>query len=133
MTACPFCEGQPRVLDENELAHTTYALAPYHKYHLLVIPKRHVVGILDVTPEERAAIDALVVRAVQTLDTLKQDHISVLVRDGRADGFSKSVDHLHYHVVPKIRLGDVDHLGNDREVISGEEEVALMGELETLF
>lgn len=120
ITGCPFCDVTEGVFVENEHAYLTYAKAPYHEDHLLVIPKRHVLRILELEPYEQTAIDELVREALRALDIIGEGHYSVLVRDGKADGNNKSVDHLHFHVVPGVRLGDLDHQGNEREVLNDE-------------
>ncbi len=59
LKTCPFCELSQRILLENNSAYLTYSLAPYHPDHLLVVPKRHVEHILDLTDDEIKDIDAL--------------------------------------------------------------------------
>ncbi|MEK7089381.1 MAG: hypothetical protein AAB920_01025, partial [Patescibacteria group bacterium] len=57
---CPFCESKDRIIKENKLAYLTYSLAPYHKHHMLAIPKRHDHAILDIKKNEMEDILALV-------------------------------------------------------------------------
>jgi diadenosine tetraphosphate (Ap4A) HIT family hydrolase len=95
------------------------AYAPYHDHHLLIIPKRHVQTIHDLTNEEVLEIFALHKVAFDLMDKLKYTNYSMLVRYGADSG--RSVQHLHYHVIPNIRLGDLDHDGNTRRVLSDEE------------
>jgi len=120
ISGCPFCGVSQGIFAENEHAFLTYAKAPYHEDHLLVIPKRHVIRILDLELYEQNAIDELIREALRALDTLGEGHYSVLARDGKADGGNKSIDHLHFHVVPEVRLGDLDHQGREREVLTDE-------------
>jgi diadenosine tetraphosphate (Ap4A) HIT family hydrolase len=115
---CPFCGQSQEIFVENEHAYLTYAKAPYHEDHLLVIPKRHVVRILELEPYEQTAIDTLIREALRGLDILGEGHYSVLARDGKADGENKSIDHLHFHIVPEVRLGDLDHQGREREILT---------------
>lgn len=133
MTGCPFCMPTPRAILENNHAYLTYSKAPYHEDHLLVIPKRHIMGILDLTPDEQSAIDTLVRTALRVLTQLGDRQCSVLVRDGKADGLNKSVDHLHFHVVPEVRLGDLDHVGHEREILTDEEIIAVTEKFSKLF
>ena len=124
---CAFCDNDRVVLCDNDRAKLLYALAPYHKHHLLVVPKRHLELLEELGAEEQEAIDQLIDDAVILLRKLKYNNFSILVRDGMEAG--KSVPHLHYHVIPDIRLGDVDHLGALRRVLDPEEEAALLKEL----
>jgi ATP adenylyltransferase len=117
---CPFCNARKdEIIAENEQAFITFALAPYHQDHMLVVPKRHVEKILDVTEKEEDAIYALVRKATKMLHKLGYTDISVLVRDG--DDSMKTVNHLHYNIIPDTRLGDIDHQGKKRTVMSAEQ------------
>ena len=128
---CPFCSTGDRRIAENERAYLTYALAPYHPDHLLVIPKRHIVDILEVSDEEERDIYALMRTAVELLHAAGYENVSVLVRDG--DGSMKSVSHLHYNVIPNTRLGDIDHLGRKRTLLSVEEQGAVVEKMGKLL
>jgi diadenosine tetraphosphate (Ap4A) HIT family hydrolase len=57
---CPFCVPQDRMLAENALGYLTYALAPYHRHHLLVIPKRHTLHFLELSKEEGDEVNGLI-------------------------------------------------------------------------
>ncbi len=118
--SCPFCKPHEKdILESNESAYLTYALAPYHKDHLLVISKRHITEILDLTDKEVCDIYQLNKAAIIILKKLGYKDISVLVRDG--DHTMKTVKHLHYNIIPNTRLGDIDHIGEDREILTPKE------------
>lgn len=125
--SCPFCADDQRKLSQTEHASLTYALAPYHPHHMLVVPKRHVLHFLDLTPQECIEIDTLVRSAFEALAHLGYENITALVREGEGSG--KSVPHAHYHVIPNIRIGDIDHQGNERSVLSKEEIDSTFAEL----
>ncbi|MFA6463511.1 MAG: HIT domain-containing protein [Candidatus Paceibacterota bacterium] len=117
---CPFCKPKENdILKSNKSAYLTYALAPYHKDHLLVISKRHITEILDLTDEEVCDIYELNKEALIILKKLGYKDISVLIRDG--DNTMKTVDHLHYNIIPNTRLGDIDHVGVGRVILTPEE------------
>jgi diadenosine tetraphosphate (Ap4A) HIT family hydrolase len=130
LTVCPFCVGiEPRILIENEGAILTYSLAPYHKYHLLVIPKRHIERIKDLTWDEDVCIMALVVAGIKALSNIGHDDCSVMVRDGQALG--KSVKHhLHYHIIPGGQIIDISNNEKVRKLLDNDEERILKKELE---
>ena len=116
---CPFCDPKNRKISESETAFLTYSKAPYHEHHLLVIPKRHIVRVRELTAREKTDVDDLVDSAIRALENLGMRNISVLVRDGQVNSTgNKSVDHLHYHVVPEVRIGDVDSKGKERAMLS---------------
>ena len=51
---CPFCHTRPkRIFKKNKNSYLTYSLAPYHKHHLLVIPKRHVTSLLKLKTRDQ--------------------------------------------------------------------------------
>lgn len=116
---CPFCDGRQPMLIEQAHAYLTYALAPYHSHHMLVIPKRHVLPFLDLSQDEQNAITMLIRSGFAALKHLGYDNITVLVREG--DDSGKSIAHLHYHLIPNIRIGDVDHSGHERSVLTPKE------------
>ena len=64
---------------------------------------------------------------MKLLHKLKHKNISVLVRDG--DHSEKSVAHLHYHLIPNHRVGDIDAAGNKRRVMTEKEIKKTLGDL----
>ena len=107
---CPFCEDiAHRIVFENELAVAIRDAMPASLLHTLVIPKRHVVTALGLTPEEAAACHELVQRVCA--DIRQRDEavsgFNIGANAGRHAG--QSVFHCHYHVIPR-RPGDS---GND--------------------
>lgn len=119
LTVCPFCDCSDRIIAREPHAFLTYARAPYHPDHLLIVPVRHIEHLSDISVAEREDIDKLIDRAIMLEKRLGYANYSVLVRDGSDIG--KSIPHLHYHVIPQIRIGDLDHAGNPRQVLSEEE------------
>jgi histidine triad (HIT) family protein len=102
----------------------TDSLAPGHT---LVIPRRHCGSILDVDPFDLNAVMALV-RKVSTamLTSLGASGVNILNANGSEAG--QSVNHLHFHVVPRWHDDGADmwpatlvgHVtdGNHRELLS---------------
>lgn len=129
---CPFCYNiKHAILIENEEAFLTYAMAPYHKYHLLVVPKRHVENIKDLTWQEDVGIMALIVTGIKALDKLGHNDCTVLVRDGQTKG--KSVKHhLHYHIIPGGEFHDVSLNCDVRKILSDRDEKSLRKELKSI-
>jgi len=115
--ACPFCNlPQERVLLETGTTLAFLDAYPLTEGHALVIPKRHVASIFDLSPEELAALWAQVA-AVRNLLAKKYspDGFSVGLNDGPAAG--QTVHHAHIHIIPR-HAGDVpDPRGGVRWVI----------------
>ena len=104
-TDCPFCQlEQRRVVLENDFAAAFPDGFPIAEGHTLVVPKRHVASLFDLTPEEQAAVWSLVAQVRDGLMAeLKPDGFNVGLNDGPAAG--QTVMHAHVHVIPR-RLGD---------------------------
>ena len=132
ITKCPFCDGNKRrILIENDGAFLTYALAPYHKYHLLAIPKHHVESVKDLTWDENVCVMALITTAIKALDKIGYNNCTIVMRDGQALG--KSVSHVHYNIIPGGEIGDVSINAEVRKLLSKNEEKSLIIELEKIL
>jgi ATP adenylyltransferase len=106
---CVFCDvlagsdddGVERILRRDDLAFVTLAKYPYNPGHLLVLPVRHVAELEDLTPDESAAVDALLVRSVRALRAESEPHgFNIGLNLGRVAG-AGIPGHLHWHVVPR--------------------------------
>lgn len=116
-TLCPFCHLEPsRILLGNDFAVAFKDAFPLSEGHALVLPKRHVVSLFDLSEEEQAALWKLVAVVRAKLRTLlRPDGFNIGVNDGAAAG--QTVMHAHIHVVPR-RWGDVaDPRGGVRWII----------------
>ncbi|MBM4070792.1 MAG: HIT family protein [Planctomycetes bacterium] len=104
---CPFCRlEQPRILLENDFAVAVPDGFPIADGHTLVVPKRHVTSVFDLTDEEQAAVWNLVAQVrTKLMAELTPDGFNVGLNDGAAAG--QTVMHAHVHVIPR-RLGDSD-------------------------
>lgn len=115
MTGCPFCVAHGReVIFENDHAYLTYALAPYHADHLLVVPKRHIDNLLDLRHVEIEDLERLERKGIVILRQLGYKNIALLAREGTV---GKSVPHIHYHLIPNTNIGDTEHVGVNRDML----------------
>ncbi len=128
--ACPFCRLSNQVIVTSKLSFLTYAVAPYTDGHLLVIPKRHVDSFLALTQSEHLDIEQLLEKGVAIVKHLGYSNYSILVRNG--DNHQKSVKHLHYHIIPNHRIGDLDATGQPRAVLTKIAELALIKTLKVV-
>ena len=125
---CPFDTPiEQIVLAQNDTAFLTYALAPYNADHWLVIPKRHVQNLTDLSHQERDDVDSLLSRGLKALNALGHQGVSLLLRQG--EGTGKTVQHLHYHLIPDTHVGDLDHNPDNRPTLDDvqQKEVAARG------
>jgi superfamily II DNA or RNA helicase/diadenosine tetraphosphate (Ap4A) HIT family hydrolase len=103
----------------NALAFAIRDKYPVSPGHTLVVPRREVAMWFEATPEEQAALFALVaeVRARLDAEAPKPDGYNIGINVGEAAG--QTVHHLHVHVIPRYR-GDMDDpRGGVRHVIPG--------------
>ncbi len=106
-TDCPFCQLKPRrIMLENDFAAAFPDGFPIAEGHTLVVPKRHVASLFELSEEEQSAVWKLVAQVRDKLMTeQKPDGFNIGLNDGTAAG--QTVMHAHVHVIPR-RLGDAD-------------------------
>jgi diadenosine tetraphosphate (Ap4A) HIT family hydrolase len=103
---CPFC-GEPAIVVENELAFAHYDSYPVNAGHCLIITRRHFADYFQATPEERAAIWALVDEMKTIIDEkYNPDGYNIGVNIDETAG--QSVPHTHIHMIPRYK-GDVEN------------------------
>lgn len=107
--ACVFCAigGRPPddarnyVLARAEHCFAVLNLYPYNNGHLMVIPYRHVPGLLDLDDAEVADVMAMARRAQAVVaDALQPHGFNLGMNQGRAAG-AGIPDHLHVHLLPR--------------------------------
>jgi diadenosine tetraphosphate (Ap4A) HIT family hydrolase len=117
MSCCPFCSLDPEhKCMENEHSFAFPDAYPLADGHTLVVPRKHVSSIYELSADEQSAVWDLVAEVRQRLLTgLKPDGFNIGVNDGEAAG--QTVEHAHVHVIPR-RKGDVpDPRGGVRWII----------------
>ena len=118
MNDCVFCNlDESRIEIENDLALSFKDLYPVTDGHTLVIPKRKVQSIFDLTEEETAAMFELL--HLQKEDLKNKDSsitgFNIGINDGEDAG--QTIMHCHIHLIPR-RSGDMeDPRGGVRGVI----------------
>jgi diadenosine tetraphosphate (Ap4A) HIT family hydrolase len=114
--SCPFCDLGSRVVAENALAAALPDKEPASRGHTLVVPKRHCASFFDLTPEEVAACFALLSsERAKLVSELRPDGFNLGVNDGAAAG--QSIQHTHWHLIPRYRGDHPDPRGGVRHVI----------------
>jgi len=110
-TPCSFCEnfagrdpwhGRPAVVHEDDFTYVIIAPASLGGMpgHTLVIPRRHVETILDLTKQETVDLASMVRRAARAIDAaMDPDGILIVQRNGVTAG--QTVPHVHFHVIPR--------------------------------
>lgn len=105
--ACPLCERasqQPLLASRGRVVAFPDAY-PVSPGHALVVPRRHVVFLADLEPDELADLWLLGSELCRTLaGSLHADAFNLGINLGRAAG--QTIAHLHLHVIPRYE-GDV--------------------------
>lgn len=114
---CPFCNtSELNLVLENDLAVAFYDKYPVQKGHLLVVPKQHVQTYFDATPEQIAAIHALIQEGKRLIDErYEPDGYNIGVNVGEYGG--QTVEHLHFHLIPRYKGDIADPRGGIRKAI----------------
>ena len=115
---CIFCRLNRSTLAETKLSLACLDSFPVSKGHTLVIPKRHVVSLWEMTTEEYTDAFALVRQVKDVLqEQFHPQGFNVGVNCGHAAG--QSVFHAHIHLIPRY-TGDVSNpRGGVRNIIPG--------------
>ncbi|MFZ5476841.1 MAG: HIT family protein [Myxococcota bacterium] len=100
----------------NDLAFAIRDGFPVSPGHTLVVTRRLVATWFEATPEEQAAVMALVDEVKRQLDeSHRPDGYNVGFNAGDAAG--QTVPHLHVHVIPRYRGDRADPRGGVRWVL----------------
>lgn len=104
--ACVFCaassaDGHALVVYEARLAFVILNLYPYNAGHVMVVPRRHIASLAELSREELHEVALLTQRSEQVLaEAFQPQGINVGMNLGQPAG-AGIVDHLHVHLVPR--------------------------------
>ncbi|MBO4823304.1 MAG: HIT family protein [Clostridia bacterium] len=97
---CLFCDLAKNCVAENELCYMLYDKFPVAAGHSLIIPKRHMTTVFDMTAAEWAAVGALINVAKTKIEKTHQPvGYNIKVNCGKAAG--QEIMHAHIHLIPK--------------------------------
>jgi diadenosine tetraphosphate (Ap4A) HIT family hydrolase len=115
---CIFCHLNRPILAETKLSLAFLDRFPVSNGHTLVVPKRHVVSLWEMTTEEYTDAFALLRYVKDVLqEQLNPQAFNVGVNCGHAAG--QTVFHAHIHLIPRY-TGDIpDPRGGIRNIIPG--------------
>ncbi len=120
MIDCPFCRLAPsgECYYENKYFYAAYNISPILPGHSLVIPKRHVVRLADLSEIETQEVMPFVIKVNRILSELfKTNDFDISIQDGTAAG--QTVMHLHIHIIPRI-LGDLPNAGDWYDLLNND-------------
>ena len=113
--SCPFCTLVLTPAAKVVVIRDQY---PVSRGHTLIIPRRHVRSIFELTGDEERAVWRAIVEARRDLrEEFAPDGFNIGFNDGEAAG--QTVMHAHVHLIPRY-AGDVeDPRGGVRHCIPG--------------
>ena len=115
---CPFCD---RIVSSESVASNEHAVAipdafPLSFGHTLIVPRRHVSSLWDLSESELENIWKLAGEVRKMLGAEHSpDGFNVGVNDGAAAG--QTMDHAHLHVIPRYERDVPDPRGGIRHVL----------------
>ncbi|MFE3291752.1 HIT family protein [Rhodococcus sp. NPDC059234] len=116
MSHCIFCaiiarEAEASIVYEDEHTVAFMDIRPFTPGHLLVVPRRHAVGLAQLDPQDGGRIFAVGQRLAAALrgdrtdptgmpaDGPRADGVNLFLADGAVAG--QEVFHVHLHVIPR--------------------------------
>lgn len=114
---CPFCTiPADRIIDQNDTGAVLRDGFPVSPGHTLIVSKRHVGSLFELSLPEREQLFILVDRAKLVIDEqYRPDAYNIGINDGAAAG--QTVPHLHIHLIPRYQGDLEDPRGGVRWVI----------------
>jgi diadenosine tetraphosphate (Ap4A) HIT family hydrolase len=114
---CPFCEpDDDRIWLDNGTGIALHDAFPVSEGHTLIIPRKHVASLFELSSDDQAALWQLVTEArLRLQERHRPDGFNVGVNDGRSAG--QTVMHAHIHIIPRYSGDQDDPRGGIRWVI----------------
>ena len=126
---CPFCNlMDEEILKQNKYAILTLARAPYIRGHLLVFPKKHVLKINKLSKKQKDAVEKLIYYGMKKLHK-KYKNVTVLYREGNKKEVGKSINHVHYHLIPELQIGAQEKIWKNRKILDEKNYIKRIKEL----
>jgi bis(5'-adenosyl)-triphosphatase len=99
---CPFCPPRAEAVTfaESENFRAVYNRAPVLPGHVLVIPKKHIRGFLEIEESllvEMISFSRKVIKVIAQV--FKSDAFDWTIQDGKPAG--QTIEHMHIHIIPR--------------------------------
>jgi histidine triad (HIT) family protein len=102
---CIFCkivnkELEAKILAENNLTLAFLDIKPVKPGHVLVVAKRHIATIEELSLEESTKLMELIkIMGERLKEKLKIKGYNLILNNGKVAG--QEIDHLHFHLIPR--------------------------------
>ncbi len=110
MNDCIFCKIINKEIPSNIVYEDEEILAfrdinPQTPVHVLVIPKKHITSLAELTPEDEAIVGKIytVINKIAKQEGILERGFRVIVNCGEDGG--QEVKHLHFHILGGKKLG----------------------------
>ena len=111
MEDCLFCKivkeevPSKKVYEDNEIL-AFYDINPAAPIHILVIPKKHIASVAELTEADEPLIGKIysVINKIAEEKGFKKDGFRIINNCGKNGG--QEVMHLHFHVLAGTKLGE---------------------------
>lgn len=102
--ACSFCEisndhGEASVAASDELTVAFMDAYPAAPGHVLIVPRRHVPSLADLSPDEGAALWGMTQLMARRVKAKHAPAVNLHLSDGAET--EQDISHVHMHVVPR--------------------------------
>lgn len=109
------------------------ARAPYTKNHLLIIPKRKIYILKELTHPELIEMHELIDIWANKLHK-KHNSVNLLLRDWLIWWKSnKSINHLHFHLIPDCEIGAEELSKSNRKFFEDDEYINITQQIKNNF
>lgn len=131
----PFLHIQKEeIVDESKSFFVIAARAPYAENHLLIIPKKKIYLLKDLNWAEKEEMRELLEKWTKILHKKHKD-VNLLLRDWLTGwNIWKSINHLHFHIIPDCPIWAENTLGVDkRERLDDDNYIQNTNKIKNLF
>jgi histidine triad (HIT) family protein len=100
---CPFCqivagEREAKIVFQDETVVIFEDIHPHAPVHLLIVPKKHIRGINDLTKEDEGIVTAMIMRARDVAKEVSVDRSGYKLLFNVERGAGQVIFHLHMHL-----------------------------------
>ena len=99
MKNCELCESikeKHRLIEKNDFCFAIINLEPLKKGHIMVLPKRHIEKLSELSEQESKAIFDMIDNLKNRLNKKYSEDVIIFINTGK----HSSESHLHLHVLP---------------------------------
>jgi histidine triad (HIT) family protein len=105
-----FCNIIAKEIPANIVVENDYAIAiedihPQAPVHVLIIPKKHITSIMDISPEDSNLMGKLFVMAQEVAKKLGLEYKGFRLITNQGEDGGQIIDHLHLHLLGGKKLG----------------------------